>query len=85
MTTIQQRRARERIKAEGFNADYSVGTPVLFRHVLGDDSKISRTKTRSEAFVAASGDAVVFLEGISGFVALSHCEVIDPVGDEPIL
>jgi len=84
MLTIQQRRARARIKADGFNADYSVGTLVRYRSVLGN-SAFRETKTRSEAFVAASGDVGIFLEGISGFVALSHCEVVSPLGGEPVL
>lgn len=30
------------------------------------------TKTRSGAFVAASNHAVIFVDGVGGFVALSH-------------
>lgn len=48
------------------------GTPVIYESIKGDSSTRRQTKATSAAFVADSGIAVIFVEGVSGYVALDH-------------
>lgn len=48
---------------------FKEGEPVL---VHRDNGETLRTVTRSESFIAASGDEVVFVRGISGYYCVSH-------------
>ena len=60
-----------------FNAAYRVGT--LCRYWTGEregEGKIAAT--RSEAQMLSGHTAVVWLEGVSGCVALSHVEAVQP-------
>ncbi len=83
MAITRRTRARQAQRAADlWNSHCPIGTPVTYWELLRDDSTKIETRTRSEAFLAASGDAVIQLEGKSGFVALHHCR---PVVPEPAL
>lgn len=56
-------------QAENWNRDHSVGTDV---DVTLDNGEILTTRTRSEAWVLDSGDAVILVEGIRGGYLLSR-------------
>jgi hypothetical protein len=58
--------------ATRWNKLHGVGTPVIYESVKGDQRTRRQTKTIGEAFVADSGTAVIFVEGVRGYVALSH-------------
>ncbi len=68
-------RARAEKAARSFNAMHPLGTKVRYwrgkREGLGSEGI-----TRSEAYVTDSGEAVLFIEGCSGFIALSHIQPI---------
>lgn len=61
--------------ASEWNERYPVGTPVKYFPVLpGTD--FMETKTRSEAWELGHGESVVKVEGVTGCVIISHCELI---------
>lgn len=61
------------LAAAEWNRTHPVGSTVTYEEVIGLDKPI-HTTTKTEAYVAASGIAVIFLHGVSGHVALSHCK-----------
>jgi hypothetical protein len=60
-----------------FNEKFPVGTPVLYYPVIGGE-KFIETKTREKAFVLSDHTACVFVENISGCVALDAVEINRP-------
>ena len=60
-------------EASDFNERYPVGTRVSVRR---DDGTVTRTKTRSRAWVLAGVCPVVMVEGIRGAYLLSRVTVI---------
>ncbi|HGN1515703.1 MULTISPECIES: hypothetical protein [Pseudomonas] len=58
-------------EVEKWNNAHQVGASVDYRSFKGAEPK--RTVTTSPAQVLGGHTAVVFLEGISGSVAISHC------------
>lgn len=65
--------AQERVAA--FNAQCTVGTKVRYHHVIGQ-TEFTEHATRSEALVLESGQAVVWVAGRAGCVALEAVEVV---------
>lgn len=63
------------MNAAQFNARYAVGTPVVYRPVLGG-REAHATRTRSQAWSLGSGHAVVMVEGFIGGVSIEAVEVI---------
>lgn len=63
-------------KVEEFNSKYPVGTTVRYwrGEKLGDPSGIG--KTNHEATLLSGHTAVVWIEGCTGCVCLSHVEVV---------
>ena len=60
-----------------FNKAHPVGTAVLaWTGVIDPNVKPLGTLTRSEAFVLGGHTAVVFVEGVSGCIALTHVQVV---------
>ena len=57
--------------ADAWNACHAVGIQVHYANVIGDPTKIYRTRT--EAQVLSGHTPVVWLEGKAGCVCLSHC------------
>lgn len=63
--------------ARRFNTAHAIGTAVLYW--AGPMPTVfpgKPAKTRTEAFVSDGGDAVVFLEGVRGFIALTHVQAV---------
>lgn len=66
-------RAQAETAARHFNESHPVGGLVRYwKGLRQGDGTVG--KTRSEAYVTDSGDAVVFIEGVSGYVALTHVQ-----------
>lgn len=63
---------------DAWNAAHPLGTPVRYwRGERQGEGRVGRT--RSKAFLFGAGDAVIFVENYSSFVALSHVEPLpDP-------
>jgi hypothetical protein len=61
------------LECENWNLKHPVGTAVRLRK---DSGEIKDTKTRSEAYVADSGHAVCFFEGVSGYYLLDRAEAV---------
>lgn len=61
------------LEVENWNLKYAVGTPVM---LTKDSGTVVTTKTRSRAEVAASGHAVIWLEGISGYYLLDRVRAL---------
>jgi hypothetical protein len=59
--------------ADDWNRNNRVGQPVT---VLRDSGAITKTVTRTTAFVDAAGQPVVFLRGISGYYLLDRVKAI---------
>jgi|GEM_PF-1534207 hypothetical protein len=55
-----------------WNKTHAVGTYVIYESIKDDPTTRRAARTRSVAFLADSGTAVIFLEGQSGYVALDH-------------
>jgi hypothetical protein len=53
-----------------------VGNAVKYYGVLGDESSLFVTSTRSEAFILSGHTPCVWLCGKPGMVALRNCEPI---------
>ena len=63
-------------KAETWNKAHAIGLAVRYTAVRGRKSPEDRdTRTRSEAW-AASGSAIVLIDGKAGGVSLDHLEVL---------
>ena len=61
--------------AESWNRDHSVGIRVKYHHIIGE-KEFTVHVTRSPASVLEGHTAVIFLEGISGCVALKAIEIL---------
>lgn len=57
------------LMVENWNLKHPVGTHVFLRK---DSGQIQATKTRSEAEVSASGHAVCWFEGVTGYYLLDR-------------
>jgi len=57
-----------------WNEKHKAGTTVSYESVLGR-GETHRTKTNGEAFVSSCA-AVIFIEGVSGYVSLEHCTAV---------
>ena len=68
----------ERVVAK-FNRANEIGTPVRYWLGAKSGSPSGTAKVRGPAFLAGGHTPVVWLVGVSGYVALTHVEVI---GDE---
>jgi|GEM_PF-6258353 hypothetical protein len=55
-----------------WNNDHPVGEECAYFPILGIHEDGKRTLLKSEAFMASSGDPVVFVQGISGYVSCKH-------------
>lgn len=73
LTSAQKKQAEQErvagLEAENWNLKHGFQVPVT---VTLDSGETKRTKTRSYAFVANSGHAVIYLDDISGFYLLSR-------------
>ena len=67
-----KRNANPAATVAAWNSAYPVGTEVDYRFHRTAAPK--RTRTTTEAQVLGGHTAVVWLAGVSGCVALSHCE-----------
>ncbi len=60
-----------------WNARYGADVPVTYYPIRLADGRLGgnpvRTRTHGLAFTANNGLAVVFLDNISGYVAVDHC------------
>jgi hypothetical protein len=56
--------------------NHPIGTVVRYWKLDRNGEPSGTGPTRSEAYMSDSGHAVVFIEGCSGYVCLSHVEVV---------
>lgn len=68
-------RAQAEKAARDFNAKHPVGAKVRYWTMLREGEG-KESVTRSEAYVTDSGEAVVFIAGQSGYVALTHVQPV---------
>lgn len=57
-----------------FNAKHPIGTGVLYHPVIGEEPG-RFTTTRSQAYILSGHTAVIFVDQVSGCVALDAIEV----------
>jgi hypothetical protein len=72
---LPQRKRIAQLEVENWNLKHPVGTPVTVRK---DSGELIETKTRYPAELSASGHAVGWLEGISGYYLLDRATVKEP-------
>jgi hypothetical protein len=72
--SLKQMEVEAKAKCFDWNAKHQEGTTVSYESVLGRGETL-RTKTNGEAFVS-SCEAVIFIEGVSGYVSLDHCTAV---------
>jgi hypothetical protein len=76
-TAWEQKQAEARrvaaLECENWNLKHPVGTPVTLQK---DGGEALETKTRSAAYVADSGYAVCFFEGVSGYYLLNRATAV---------
>ena len=65
-----------------WNEKYPNGALVSFESVLGRGESC-RCNTNGAAFVS-SCEAVIFIEGVSGYVSLEHCTVVTGGADAKV-
>ena len=65
----------EQQKVAAFNKSFPVGTQVKYWKGLKEGAPTGTGATRSEAELLGGHTAVVWVEGCTGAVALSHVEV----------
>ena len=70
--TSKLARMTEADKAAALN-QHPIGAQVTYWPTMCRDGR--RTRTRSKAFLSASGTAVVFLKGVAGYVSVDHVEI----------
>jgi len=75
LTAEQQEAHEEQIIAD-FDAAYPVGSRVWYWKAL-PFGPVLETTVRGGAFIADSGEAVCFIEGVSGCVSVWHVHTID--------
>jgi hypothetical protein len=61
------------LEVENWNLKHQVGTAVT---LTKDSGQLVYTRTRSAAEVAASGHAVIWLEGVSGYYLLDRVKPV---------
>jgi hypothetical protein len=61
------------LECENWNLKHSIGTQVTLQT---DGVGLIQTKTRSAAYVADSGYAVCFFEGVSGYYLLNRATAV---------
>lgn len=61
--------------ADKWNRRYKIGTPVTRYSAIDPLAYPTDTKTRSLAFVSESGDSVIMVESIAGYVLLESVVV----------
>lgn len=61
--------------ARAWNESHPLGTPVIYHPIIGDNEGRRETETTSDAFVLAGHTVCVFVQGVSGCVALEAIEV----------
>jgi len=57
-----------------WNRAHPIGTPVNYWQTAGRFQKPKETRTTSVAWVLNSHEIVVFVEGVSDYVAVSHVQ-----------
>jgi hypothetical protein len=65
----QEQRRVSALECDNWNLKHFVGTPVRLRK---DSGETIETKTRYPAYVADSGHAVCFFEGMAGYYLLNR-------------
>lgn len=71
----QEARRVAALECENWNLKHPVGTEVV---LAKDSGEMKETRTRSEAYVADSGHAVCFFEGVSGYYLLDRATPCAP-------
>jgi hypothetical protein len=74
---MSRTRREPHAEADLFNTQWPIGTRVRYQSIKGEGPSIEY-KTRTAAEVLSGHTAVVWLEGKSGCVAISHCTPVDP-------
>jgi len=75
MTPAEKRSAEAQGAVDRFNSDHLVGSPVRYWTMLRrGEGKTSTTRSKAENL---HGTAVVWVEGHSGCISLTHIEVLD--------
>lgn len=62
----------------GFNAEIKVGDAVAYQEVMREDCPVQVFTTKTEAQIMSGHSAVVWLNGKSGCVLISHCRKATP-------
>jgi len=79
MTTTDQQAA-----VDAFNAAHPVGTTVNYWRGVREGKPSGTGPTRSDAQLLSGHTAVVWIEGTSGCIALTHVEPVDPAEDSAL-
>lgn len=81
--TAPKRPTQKQLNAQvaEWNATHPIGTMVSFENIRGA-GETHRGKSKTEASVLNGSSAVIWIEGKSGCVMLSHCKAILGVADD---
>lgn len=72
--SLKQMETQAKAACFDWNNKYPDGATVSYESVLGR-GETHRCKTNGKAFVS-SCEAVIFIEGVSGYVSLEHCTAV---------
>lgn len=76
MTKQERREKKAQEECDAFNAKYAVGTEVRYWPMAREGEGRGPVKTRTTAQVLSGHTAVVWLEGVSGCMAISHIQPV---------
>lgn len=69
--------AQLQAQCDAWNAAHPQGTEISYESIVGE-GETHRGRSTSEAQVLSGHSAVIWLEGKSGCVMLSHCTAVAP-------
>ena len=71
---MNAQRKKSQAFCDKWNSAHAIGSAVKYHHIIGEP-EFTEHATRTEAYVCDAGYPVIFLHGVSGFVALEAVEV----------
>lgn len=72
--SLKQMEINAKAQCFDWNGKHPAGTLVSYESIIGR-GETRRAKTSGEAFVS-SCEAVIYIEGVSGYVSIEHCTAV---------
>ncbi|PMY80293.1 hypothetical protein C1X72_15505 [Pseudomonas sp. FW306-2-2C-D06B] len=80
--SFEEQELHAKAQCHDWNTDYPHGALVSYEELIGQ-GETHRAETRGKAWVMC-GQAVIFVDGLSGAMSLDHCTVIEALEAKPV-